>query len=145
VNQAQRLHAPSVFVSGGKTWALKPDQYDMSVIFPPQEGSADRPEWLRLGGLRIPYGVGGEVCNSHYPCMVEARYADEGPDAIPADRVILNLIDENAPSNAYVSFHGGTSGRLFLRPGKYKFSAMDRQGHNLFGREVDIVAGAPKQ
>jgi hypothetical protein len=143
LSQALHLRAPSVFVSGDKTWTLKPDQYDMSVVFPPQEGSADRPDWLRLGGLRIPYGIGGEVCNAHYPCMVEARYADEGPDAIPADRVILNLVDENAPSNAYVSFHGGTSGRLFLRPGKYKLSAMDRMGHNLFGREVDIAAEAP--
>jgi hypothetical protein len=116
----------------------------MSVVFPPQERSDERPDWLRLGGLRVPYGVGGEVCNTHFPCLVEARYADEGADGIPADRVILNVIDPNAPTqNRFVSFHGTATGQLFLRPGKYHLSAMDRQGHNLFGRDVTIAAAGP--
>jgi hypothetical protein len=136
VTQAHALHEPSVFVSGGKVWGLKPGQYDMSVIFPPEVGSSERPEWLRLGGLRVPYGVGGEVCNGHFPCMVEARYANEAADSIPADRVILTVVDPNAPTG--VSMHGTTTGRLFLRPGKYKLTAMDRQGHNVFGREIEI-------
>ena len=43
LTQAQHLREPSVFVdAGGKTWTLKPDEYDMSVIFPPQEASTDR-------------------------------------------------------------------------------------------------------
>jgi hypothetical protein len=146
--QSQHLSEPSVFVAaGGKTWTLKPDQYDMSVIFPPQEASNDRPDWLRVGGLRVPYPVGGEACNTHFPCMVEARYASEAADSIPADRVILNNIDENSPmSNRIVSYRGTATGRLFLRPGKYKLSAMDRHGHNVFGRDIEIGAdGSAKQ
>jgi hypothetical protein len=79
--------------------------------------------------------------------MVEARYASEGPDSIPADRVILNTIDENSPmQNRIVSGRGTANGRLFLRPGKYKLSAMDRHGHNVFGRDIEIGAdGLAKQ
>jgi hypothetical protein len=79
--------------------------------------------------------------------MVEARYASEAADSIPADRVILNNIDENSPmSNRIVSYRGTATGRLFLRPGKYKLSAMDRHGHNVFGRDIEIGAdGSAKQ
>jgi hypothetical protein len=144
INQAQHLREPSVFATGGKAWTLKPDEYDMSVIFPPEEAaSTERPDWLRLGGLRVPYAVSGEICNTHFPCMIEARYASEGPDSIPADRVILNVIDENAPMSNRLSFHGTATGRLYLRPGKYKLSAMDRQGHNVFGREIEIGTDTP--
>jgi hypothetical protein len=144
VTQAQHLHEPAVYVSGSKAWTLKPDQYDMSVIFPPQDGQSDRPDWLRVGGLRAPYAIGGEACNAHFPCMVEARYADEGPDAIPADRLILNVIDPNAPTqNRFVSSHGSANGRLYLRPGKYHLTAMDRQGHNVFGRDIEMAGDAP--
>ena len=142
VTQARQLHEPSVFVSGDKVWTLKPDQYDMSVIFPPEEGNQDRPAWLALGGMRFQYRIGSDLCNGHIPCLVEARYADEGADAIPADRVILNVIDENSPmSNRLVSFHGNATGRLFLRPGKYHLTAMDQQGHNVLARDVEISPG----
>jgi len=140
VNLAHPLHGPSVFVSGGKAWTLKPDQYDMSVFFPPEATTADRPDWLRLGGMRVPYGVGGELCNSHFPCLVEARYASEGTDAIPADRVVLNVIDENAPTQSrFLTGHGSASDRLYLRPDKYRFSALDKNGRTVFSRDIDVV------
>ena len=139
VTQQKQLTEPGVFVSGGKAWTLKPDQYDMSVIFPAQQPSTERPDWLRLGGLRQAYGIGSEFCNAHFPCMIEARYADEGPDSIPADRAIISVIDPNATaSERIVAFHGTATSRLYLRPGKYRLTAMDRMGHTVGGRDVEI-------
>jgi len=144
VTQSQHFSEPSVFVNGDKGWTLKPDEYDLSVLFPPEASTTDRPEWLRLGGLREPYAVGSELCNTHLPCLIEARYADEGADSIPADRVILDVIDENSPtSNRFVSSHGSGTGRMFLRPGKYRINATDRQGHTVFGRDIEIVSERP--
>jgi len=141
IMQAQQLRVPTVFVSGDKAWTLKPTEYDMSVVFPAETETDNRPDWLRLGGLRVSYGVGGEYCNTHFPCLIEARYLDEGSDSVPADRLILNVIDENAPTaNRFVSFHGTATGRLYLRPGKYRITAMDRQGHNLSASEVEVDA-----
>ncbi|HSE12771.1 MAG TPA: hypothetical protein VLB69_09055 [Rudaea sp.] len=140
VTQAQHLKQPSVFVSGGKAWTLKPGQYDMSVFFPPQE-SGERPDWLRLGGLRVAYDVGGEMCNAHFPCLVEARYANEGADGIPADRIVLNVVEENAPAASRLLIgHGSASGRLFLRPAKYHLTAMDKSGRTVFAKDIDVTA-----
>jgi hypothetical protein len=142
ITQSKHLSEPSVFVDGDKAWTLKPNEYDMSVVFPPEETGPDRPDWLRLRGLRTPYGVASEICNGHFPCLVEARYADEGSDSIPADRALLNVVDESGPtSNRIVSFHGTATSRLFLRPGKYRITAMDAKGRIVGAREVAIGAG----
>jgi hypothetical protein len=144
VTQARHLSEPVVFVDGDKAWTLKPREYDMSVIFPPQDPGNERPEWLTLGGLREPYGVGGELCNAHFPCLIEARYADEGPDSIPADRIILDVVDQNAPAaNRFVSFHGVATGRMYLRPDKYRITAIDRLGRNVGARVIDLGAETP--
>lgn len=143
VTSARHLRVPSVFVNGGKAWTLKPGQYDMSVFFPPQD-SSERPDWLRLGGLRVAYGVGGEMCNTHFPCLVEARYANEGADSIPADRIVLNVIDENAPAaNRFLVGHGTTTGHIFLRPAKYRLSATDKSGRIVFAQDIDVAADTP--
>jgi hypothetical protein len=141
VVHAHQLEVPSVFESGGKTWTLKPGEYDMSVFFPPDPPANQRPDWLRLGGLRVPYGVGSELCSAHFPCLVEARYANEGEDAIAADRVVLNVVDPNAPAaSRFLSGHGVATGRLFLRPGKYRLTAIDKNGRSLFARDIEVPA-----
>ena len=57
---------------------------------------------------------------------------------------MLNVIDENAPtSNRLLLGHSSASSRLFLRPGKYHVTAMDRQGHTLTARDVEIAPEAP--
>jgi hypothetical protein len=144
VMAAHALTVPSVFAAGGKAWTLKPDKYDMNVIFPPDPTTADRPEWLRLGGLRVEYRVGSEVCNNHFPCLVEARYINEGDDSVAADRVVLNVVDENAPAQSrFLTGHGVATDRLFLRPGKYRLSAIDRRGRRVFARDIDVFADVP--
>ena len=133
---------PIVFVDGNKTWTLKPKQYDLSVIFPSAPLNDLRPDWLTLDGLRVPYPVDGEMCRGHFPCLIEARYANEGNDAVAADRALLNVIAPNASlTDRVLTGHGSTQSRLFLRPGKYRITAVDRGNHALTSREVDIATG----
>jgi len=147
ITQGQRLKVPSVFVSGNKAWSLKGGEYDMSVFFPPQEtASNERPDWLTLGGLRAAYGVAGELCNTHFPCLVEARYANEGMEGIPADRVVLNVVAQGASAeNRIVAFHGTVTERMYLRPAKYHVTATDAQGHVVTTRDIDTTLDTPEK
>jgi hypothetical protein len=143
VMQALHPTQPLAFVDGDKTWTLKPKQYDLSVIFPAAPHNDLRPDWLTLDGLRTPYPVGGEMCRSHFPCLIEAHYANEGADAVAADRALLNVIEADASlTERVLTGHGSVQSRLFLRPGKYRITATDRDNHELTSREVDIAASA---
>lgn len=117
--------APIVFVDAkGKPWSLHPD-YDVTVFFPPEKSEHGRPSWLSLWGLRRPHLVSGDDCHGHYACLVEARYSNEGPDAIPADRMLLELTPMTISISgveAYSSTQGVPSGTLYLRPGSYQIS-----------------------
>lgn len=132
---------PIVFVDGKQSWTLKPKQYDLSVIFPSAPRNELRPDWLKLDGLRVLYPVSGDMCRGHFPCLVQAYYSDEGADAVAADRAMLNVVDPNAPADErLVVNHGSAQSRLFLRPGKYRITATDRDNHILTSREVTIDA-----
>jgi hypothetical protein len=142
----QHLHPqqPSVFVApDGKAWTLKPEKYDMSVIFPQFEVTKQRPAWLTLNGARVPYSVAGDVCRNQFPCLVEARYLNEGEDAVAADRTMLNVVDSQTPdSQRILTNHGQAQSRLFLRPGTYRLKATDNSNRPLSGRDIVVGAGA---
>lgn len=144
VMKSLQPQSPLVFVNAdGKPWALR-DSYDVSVFFPPEKIERSRPTWLSLGGLRVPHYVSGTYCQGHYPCLVEARYSDEGTDAIAADRMLLDLppLSETAARvPVFASTQDAPSGNLYLRPGKYQLNFSDDNGH-LLHRE-DIVVSAP--
>lgn len=122
---------PIVFTSStGKPWTLRAG-YDVSVFFPPPELRHDRPTWLDLGGLRRPFAVNSDRCQHRFPCLVEARYAGEEAEAIPADRLVLQptsnftvtgvpMFDASAPIN----------GELYLRPGKYTLTYQNENGRS---------------
>lgn len=115
----QHPQAPVVYVGkDGKPWSLKPGWYDVSVFFPPDKLLRGRPTWLDLDGLRKPYQISADICAKHYPCLVEARYANEGDDAIPADRILLQA--GARPGDKPSDFN-----LIYLRPGRYKLSARD--------------------
>lgn len=141
-SQAAHPDKPFVFVNdAGKGWTLKPGQYDISVFFPPQIVEENRPTWPSLDGTRQAYSVNGDACRGQFPCLIEARYSDELDDAIPADRVMLNNIDPNAPiSERVVTNQGSVHSRLYLYPGHYRFSASDRLGRAITAHEIDIRA-----
>jgi len=132
---------PIVFLNAsGKPWTLR-DGYTVSVIFPPQQLRRGRPTWLSLGGLRQPYVVNGDRCAEHFPCLIEARYASEGDDAIPADRMVLDPLPATATLNDRVR-HGQSipSGELYLRPGKYRLNISDKDAYTLFRQNIVINA-----
>jgi hypothetical protein len=140
----QRLHpqAPVAFLRDGRPWALR-DGYDVSVLFPPPRLRRGRPDWLALGGLRRPYFVSGEVpCRGDYPCLVEARYAGEGDDAIPADRLLFDPPPPRPPPRDRPRPAGGaTAGELYLRPGRYELVFSDRDGRRLARWRIDVPGG----
>ncbi|MEP7043803.1 MAG: hypothetical protein ABI843_12120 [Dokdonella sp.] len=137
--------APIVFVDkDGQPWTLKPKAYDVSVVFPPDQLRDDRPTWLDLGGLRKPYYVNGAVCQGEFPCLIEARYADEGADAIPADRLVLNLVEANAGLDGrLVSGHGDAHADLYLRPGRYRLTATNDANRTVSSQDITVDEHAP--
>lgn len=119
-------NVPFVYESdAGKPWTLKPNQYDVSVFFPPEKHIDGRPDWIDLGGARKSLHVGGTDCLGKFPCLIEARYAAEGEGAVAADRVVLEADADR---------------RLALFPGNYRVSSFDREGKIIAARDVSIAA-----
>lgn len=141
IMNAQHPAQPIVFVNGNQTWTLKPREYDISVVFPSYPRNEMRPGWLALGGLRVPYPVAGDMCRGRFPCLIEARYANEGEDAVAADRALLNIMQPGTDIADRVQTDPGTvKSRLFLRPGKYRINAVDRSNRIITSREVTVAA-----
>lgn len=136
-----KLHpaVPLAFVRrDGAPWSLKPG-YDVSVFFPEDALQRGRPTWLALGGLRSPYFVSSDMCNKSFPCLVEARYADEGDDAIPADRLVLNPIPPNvAASERARRTQTEPTGDLYLRPGRYRLTATGIDNRVLNRQDITV-------
>ncbi|MGH8146293.1 MAG: hypothetical protein ACREPY_08170 [Rhodanobacteraceae bacterium] len=125
----------------GKPWSLRPG-YDVSVIFPEEHFVEGRPTWLGLWGLRMPYSVNGSACQSHYPCMVAARYADEGADAIPADRMVLDPVPLMTINGVKITSDNFSTpnGQLYLRPGhRYRLTVTDESGRRISSNIVAIT------
>lgn len=130
---------PIVFENkAGKPWALRAG-YDVNVVFPAQQMRRGRPTWLSLGGLRHPYFISGDRCEGHYPCLIEARYADEGKDAIPADRMALDPVPLMATLNDRVrQGQGAPVTELYLRPGKYDLTMSAEDGSLIFRKTISV-------
>jgi hypothetical protein len=80
---------PVVFRDGaGKLWSGM-EGNDVMVFHPRSTYEHGRPTWLRMGGLRSPHPLQEDVCGAAPRCLVQARFANEGEDAIPVDQVIV--------------------------------------------------------
>ncbi len=124
----------------GTPWTLRAG-YDVSVFFPAQALRDGRPTWLDLGGLRRPYHVSALRCVRRFPCLVEARYAGEGGDAIPADRMVLDRAPANLSPGQFIPLAQGVpSGELYLRPGKYRLSYRYAHGNASSGDDISVSA-----
>ena len=134
----------------GQPWSASPNQYDANVILPPavslkafgeiktsiappslftpthRNNEMIRPAWLSLGGARFPKQINASMCKNHFPCLVEALFADESNDAVAADR--------------YVFFEPYTASKLFLWPGRYRLRALDTKQVAIYEKEI-IVSG----
>jgi hypothetical protein len=144
VMQQWHPHVPIIFMDkAGKPWSLRAG-YDVSVFFPRTRLQRGRPTWLDLGGLRRPYFVSGERCQRSYPCLVEARYADEGSDAIPADRLLLNTLPPNPVASDRLSNGLIAPGSdLYLRPGTYRLRFIGEDDRTLFHRNITVRPAPP--
>jgi hypothetical protein len=140
IAQSRNLTRPTVFVNGDKIWTLKPKQYDVSVFFPPSKSSMQRPDWGALAGLRIPYAVSSDLCRGQQPCLIEARYANEKDDAVAADRALISVPRETSSIAQQATTHEIPPSRLFLRPGKYRLVATDRDNRVLSANEIDVTS-----
>ena len=76
-----------------------------------------------------------------YPCLVEARYSDEGPDAIPADRLLLDQ-QPLSVSESHIAMYSSTqstpSGDIYLRPGKYELEFIGDNNRVLHKEEIVV-------
>jgi hypothetical protein len=126
--------------SKGEAWSLKQTAYDVSVFLPQDALIRGRPNWMDLGGLRKAYQISGSICAGEFPCLIEARYATEGDDAIPADRVIMEWRTGLLMSRDRVrsSSDGDPIADLYLRPGKYKVSARDSSNRLLQRSNITV-------
>jgi hypothetical protein len=133
----------------GHPWSAEPNLYNISVILPLSVSlksfgarAADtytgdishlsldminvrdihRPGWLTLSDARSPMPISADLCKRSFPCLVEARYAAESDEAIPADRDVF--------------FAAFTTSRLYLRSGRYRLRVIDRDGHTLSEQTV---------
>ena len=142
-----RPDAPIVFVNAsGKPWALR-SAYDVNVFFPPEQMVRGRPTWLSLGGMRRAYRIDAGNCGGHYPCLVEARYSNEGADAIPADRVVLDQVPLSVSASQialYSSTQGIPSSDLYLRPGKYALDFIGGNDRILHKEELVVPPSSEK-
>lgn len=126
---------PFVYVDeSGKPWTLRPGQYDVSVFFPRSVEHEGRPTWPGLDRTRLPHAVDASLCPGVSECLVEARYASEGEDAIPADRLILGGPASPAQGERR------TRGVLYLFPGRYRLRACDSDNHVLSATIIDVAA-----
>lgn len=107
----------------GSAWAADPSRHDVDVLLP-APGHLRRPRWLSLDGQRTTRLMTTDLCAGHIPCVVEARYASEDDDAIPADRFTFLTPD-------------GMSS-LYLYPGQYRLRAWDSDGRTLMERQLDV-------
>ncbi len=136
---------PTVFRNGaGALWSLRAPAFDVSVVFPAEVYRHGQPTWAAIGGLRRPYLVSAELCRNALPCLVEARYADEGDDAIPADRCVFDPLERGISNKDRVrtSSDAVPTAELYLRPGSYRIVARD-VGNRIIGSQSAVVgAGA---
>ena len=126
------ITVPSVLLrrDNASAWSAHPGVYDATVLLPPAETDALRPSWLKLGGIRHQVAIDLTPCLDHLPCLVEARYASEGDDAIAADQfLMLDRSELETP--------------LFLAPGKYRLRLTGRDDTVLTQQALDVVASTP--
>ena len=125
VDRAART-VPFVLVeSDGRPWTNRPGVHDMTVFLPRTQLRDGRPDWYWRSGDRQPFAVKGSLCANHDQCVVAARVAEESPDAVPRDILIMSAKDAQRT--------------LAVPPGRYTISVRDAAGTSLSDTTVTIA------
>lgn len=116
------------FVDGdGDFWSLPGDDRDITVCLPRSRYEQGRPTWLGLDGARQAVPVPKDLCRADVDCLVAARLASEGGEAVALDQVVVR-VGEDAPA-------------LMLSPGRYEVRALYTDGSE--GRRAEIGVPVP--
>ena len=80
---------PTIFECSDEPWiqADAKGLYDLTVFSPRSVYVKGRPTWLLLDGERKPYVLPTDICQEQFPCLVQARYEGELPNAVPVDQI----------------------------------------------------------
>lgn len=118
---------PTIFVkkSNGAAWSAEPGAYDASVLLPPSPMQVIRPDWLTLDGRRYKVWTDPKPCGFHFPCLIQAFYASEPDQAIPADQIALMV-------------EGETNAPLFLREGYYRLHYVTEEDQKIIDRQFIV-------
>lgn len=100
--------------------------YDRVAFLPVPAARSPEAGWLRLGGWRVP-APGVPLACASAPCLLEARRAGEGADAVPGDRCVVG--------------EAGASCTLFLAPGDYDVTLLDAGGASSAPHRLVVAAG----
>lgn len=88
VAKAFELDQPTILVDAhGAPWPIPGAGRDLTVFSPPTREHLGRPHWLHQAGPRHPLALPTDLCERSESCLVEARLAAEGNDAVPIDRL----------------------------------------------------------
>ena len=97
---------------------------DLQVYHPPTRMTKGRPDWLLRDQRRRVVNVPDEIKVESKRILLQAFYANESTDAIPADQVVL---DPNEPRPA-----------LSLRPGAYRLVRQNEDGNVLPSLKLNV-------
>lgn len=119
--------SPTVLVSRAtqKAWSFRTTYHDVTVLLPTPSDDL-RPRWLDLEGKRQAVAVGPSACLQRLPCLIEARYAAEAVDAVPADQFVVLSTDELETP-------------LYLAPGKYRIRLRRNDGKTVSSRNLEVA------
>jgi len=98
--------------------------YDIQIFHPKTTFKNNRPDWLRMGGMRKTFPFNPDKHQMTYPCMVRAY--KEGEDtafAVPVD--VMEVMDASTPV------------ALVLPPGTYQLILKDRNQDKSLVIQVD--------
>ena len=113
--QRHRFAQPTVFRNPtGGYWSNEPGRRDLTVFHPRTQYRNARPDWLSLQGMRGPYALPKDICQSAANCLVRARRVGEAEDAIATD--LLEVQAGPAPAN------------LMLPVGEFNITVEDAAG-----------------
>lgn len=116
------VREPVVFRGADGVWVVSGAPVDLQVFHPRTRLVRGRPQWMPAGRRRVSVPLpahGGTM-------LVQAFHAGEGPDAVPADQV---LVEPGTPAPS-----------LALAPGEYRISVLGEAGPLTPDRRVRVDA-----
>ncbi len=117
---------PTVFRRKGALWSARRGAHDVTVFSPRTVLRRGRPEWLRLGGLRVEVEIPGSLVPPRRRLLVRAQRASEPANAVPVDQVEIRA--------------GADVPVLWLPPGEHRLVSEDASGVEVARADVRVAA-----